>query len=257
MIFIKYINKSENSRPGIYAINNLVNGKKYIGQSTNLYHRQCGHMTNLNNNMHPNQHLQNAWNKYGKEQFEFIIIEYCSIEKLNEKEKYWIDYYQSNIMGYNIRIDATSNRGLKWSDEHRKKMMKIINNPNGWYKNHSIPESTLKKAHEASKNKIWTQEERERFSKINKGKTVADTSNMKKAQTGENNNGAKLTEKEVEEIIYLLSCKYTVRTIAKAYEVCESTISAIKHCRSWNNISRINPINDFEIQCRAKKRFKI
>lgn len=201
--------------------------------------------------------MQNAWNKYGKEQFEFKILEYCFIEELNEKEKYWIDYYQSCDMGYNIRIDPTSNRGIKWSDEHRKKMMNIINDPNGWFKNHSIPYSTLKKAHEATKNKIWTEEERKRCSICNKGKTVADTSNMKKAQTGENNNDAKLTEKEVEEIIYLLFCKHTVRAIAKVYKVCESTISAIKHCRSWNNVNRTNPINDFEIQCRAKKRFKI
>lgn len=85
---------------GIYKITNLVNGKVYIGQSVKIERRLGEHKNLLSNNRHYNYHLQQAWNKYGKENFAFEIIEKCLKEKLNEKETYWCDYYKPNV--YNI-----------------------------------------------------------------------------------------------------------------------------------------------------------
>lgn len=50
---------------GIYCIENIINGKKYIGQSINLKDRLYGHKTKLKHNKHKNRHLQFAVNKYG------------------------------------------------------------------------------------------------------------------------------------------------------------------------------------------------
>ena len=47
----------------------------------------------LNRHEHTNNHLQNAWDKYGEENFRFEILEQCEIRDLNRREKYWIDYY--------------------------------------------------------------------------------------------------------------------------------------------------------------------
>lgn len=237
----------ENSRSGIYAIVNLVNGKRYIGQSQNLYARQCSHIGKLNCNQHPNKHLQNAWNKYGADQFEFQVLEYCVVEELDNEELFWIDYYRSNDTGYNIRLDPVNNRGLKWTDEQRKSMMEKINDPDGWFKNHSVPRSTMEKAWEATRNKVWTKEERERHSKIMTGKTVANTANMRAAQTGENNGDAKLTEQDVKEIIYLLFHKYGTTILSKVYGVSIGTVTAIKSCRSWLNVSRADSMDNPEI----------
>ena len=71
---------------GIYCIENIMDGKKYIGQSKNIYTRWYQHKLELNYNKHGNRYLQNAWNKYGENNFKFYIIEKCSEDELNEKE---------------------------------------------------------------------------------------------------------------------------------------------------------------------------
>jgi group I intron endonuclease len=60
---------------GIYKIENKANGKVYIGQSANINKRWIEHRSNLNNNRHPNRKLQNAWNNYGQDNFDFNILE--------------------------------------------------------------------------------------------------------------------------------------------------------------------------------------
>jgi len=57
----------------IYSFYNKVNGKRYVGSSLYLKHRQSVHFSTLNNNKHKNNHLQNAWNKYKEENFEFLF----------------------------------------------------------------------------------------------------------------------------------------------------------------------------------------
>lgn len=91
---------------GIYKIENLVNGKVYIGQSVDIKKRWCEHKYELNNNIHPNIYLQNSWNKYGKENFNYTILELCSLDNLNFKEVYWIDAYKSydKNYGYNMTV---------------------------------------------------------------------------------------------------------------------------------------------------------
>lgn len=51
---------------GIYQIKNKINGKVYIGQSINIEKRLKRHLNDLRKLKHRNQHLQNAFNKYGE-----------------------------------------------------------------------------------------------------------------------------------------------------------------------------------------------
>lgn len=87
---------------GIYKIENLINGSIYIGQSIDIEKRWSTHISILNQNNHYNAHLQNAWNKYGSENFKFSIVEECKQFELNDREIYWIDKYDSFINGYNL-----------------------------------------------------------------------------------------------------------------------------------------------------------
>ena len=90
---------------GIYRIENLVNHKSYIGQSVDIYDRWSEHRSELNNKRHKNTHLLRAWNKYKDSNFDFTIIERCETDKLNEREIYWIQYYDSYV--YNVYLHSS------------------------------------------------------------------------------------------------------------------------------------------------------
>lgn len=114
-----------------------------------------------------------------------------------------------------------------------------------YFHNHTIPDWIVEKAHEASRNKVWSDEERKRHSILMTGLKVNDTSKMKLAQQGENNPSHKLCECEVKEIRALLkSCMYQSKDIAIAYGVKSTNISAINVGRSWMNVS----LNDSEYE---------
>ena len=88
---------------GIYTITNIKNGKLYVGSSKNIYRRWKDHKNMLRRNEHHSQHLQAAWNKYGKDNFIFEVIEKCKEEDLLIREQYYIDLYCSfdSYFGYN------------------------------------------------------------------------------------------------------------------------------------------------------------
>lgn len=86
---------------GIYQIKNLVNGKVYIGQSRNIASRWNRHRTDYRK---IDSAIYRAIRKYGLENFEFSVLEECSIEQLDEREIYWIKEKNSykSIYGYNL-----------------------------------------------------------------------------------------------------------------------------------------------------------
>lgn len=89
---------------GIYAITNIVNNKKYIGQSINILKRFEQHKYQLRNKIHINRYLQNSWNKNGEDNFSFDILELCSVDVLDDMESKWIGEYNTlnSHCGYNI-----------------------------------------------------------------------------------------------------------------------------------------------------------
>jgi len=86
---------------GIYMIENHITGKKYIGQSVNISKRFKNHIYELLKNIHPNSHLQRAWNFYGQNSFSFEILCECKPEELDNKEIYYILLGNSIKDGYN------------------------------------------------------------------------------------------------------------------------------------------------------------
>src|SRR5688572_12113902 len=79
------------NKSGVYAIVNKLNGHKYIGQSKDIYGRWISHKRELNRDLHINAYLQNAWNHYRRGAFEFVVLEYCETDCLNDKEQYWLE----------------------------------------------------------------------------------------------------------------------------------------------------------------------
>ena len=91
---------------GIYKIENLNNGKIYIGQSNDIERRFYEHKTKGKTSRIP---LDIEIQKEGASSFSYEVVEECSIEELNQKETYWINFYQSNIKGYNKNEGGLSN----------------------------------------------------------------------------------------------------------------------------------------------------
>jgi group I intron endonuclease len=92
---------------GVYRILNKVNEKYYIGSTSNFSERKCCHFSYLRKNKHHNPHLQLSYNKYGKDAFEFIVVEQYenpSKEVLEEAEQWYLDNTPccDKRYGYNI-----------------------------------------------------------------------------------------------------------------------------------------------------------
>lgn len=104
---------------GIYKITNTTNGKVYVGSAVNFDTRWKEHIRELRKGTHHSSALQNAWNKYGEEKFEFSIIEECERTRkvLLGREQYWMDTLESVAKGYNIAKTAGSQLGMKQSPE--------------------------------------------------------------------------------------------------------------------------------------------
>jgi len=109
---------------GVYKITNMKNNKVYVGSAVNIKNRFKTHKRLLKDNKHFNNHLQSSYLKYGKDQFNYEIIEITSIEEMLVKEIYWIKSFNANDpkYGYNKRINVSSNLGIKLSDETKRKL---------------------------------------------------------------------------------------------------------------------------------------
>ena len=91
--------------PYIYKITNKVNGKVYIGKTLNsIQKRWRDHLRDSKKRRCEKRPLYSAINKYGEENFEIEQIEECSHDILNERERYWIEYYGSFKNGYNATV---------------------------------------------------------------------------------------------------------------------------------------------------------
>lgn len=109
---------------GIYMIENKINHKKYIGKTISFYKRYHTYKTafKLQSIKKINQRFLNSMNKYGIENFEFFIIEYCDVSLLSERELYWMNYYEvtNPEKGYNLRMDSSTK--MITHDDTRKKI---------------------------------------------------------------------------------------------------------------------------------------
>lgn len=110
----------------VYKITNIQNNKVYIGQTIRpveqRFHR---HINDAMNNI-LDTHFARAIRKYGKDSFKIEIIDTATTqEELNEKEQYWIRYYDAINQGYN-ETDAISKCGGNTYMSKTPKEMEVI-----------------------------------------------------------------------------------------------------------------------------------
>lgn len=118
-------------KPCIYMIQNRIDRKVYIGQTNRtLDERLRVHKSRLKRNSHENKYLQSAWNKYGEENFIFKVLENCSTDELDEREKFWIKKFDSinKNNGYNFESGGSLNKKLSIETRRLKGKPVILTN---------------------------------------------------------------------------------------------------------------------------------
>lgn len=209
-------------RIGIYKITCLENKKVYIGQSTDIIKRKYGHFATLRMKSHRNEHLQRAFNKYGEDKFTFEILEECTFEELDDKEEYYMKVYNSLNKKYGFNIKITEHKKYRHSEETRKKISQI-------HKGKKKSEETRKKMSEAAKKRVISPESIKKMSETKKGK-----------KQGEENNWAKISNKQAEEILKFLmkkeSLTLSMGEIASKFKVPYDIVVNLKNNKSYKEI---------------------
>ena len=119
---MKQINKNLKQKCGVYIITNVVNSKKYIGSSKDLFTRLNKHRLELEKGTHVNKHLQSSFSNPGIDNFEYGILCICEEDVQYINEQYYIDIIKPE---YNIAIDVINSTK---TEEVKSKISNSIKN---------------------------------------------------------------------------------------------------------------------------------
>lgn len=254
-----------NPDPAVYAITCVGNGKIYIGSTVNVFNRWRNHRHQLRKSIHHSVHLQRAWNKHGENAFVFKVIEWVISESLLEdREQRHIDKNRSSDRryGFNMAPAAGSNLGLKWSEETRAKqeLARTGRKLSDSHRKHIGESHSGSRSHRA---KLDEEKVLDIKLRIAGGETPAQIArnfgvsgstissiclnrswsnvvvdfDMPEISTrGENHFNSKLTDELVRDIKSRISAGCSVTETAKLFNVARTTISDIKHGRTWNHV---------------------
>lgn len=182
-------------KSGIYIIKNNIDNKIYIGQSMNVQRRLYDHKRCLTKGIHYNKFLQRAFDKYGKDAFEFRLLCECPKAELDEKEKYFIEKYDSMNprLGYNL--ESGGNVGKEVSEK-------------------------VKEAKRGNNNPMY-------------GKKLPQY-HIEALKLKNRANSKLLKEQDVAVIKQRLANEEPLKDIAEDYKVCVGTISKIASLSNWS-----------------------
>ena len=161
---------SEQKLSGIYMILNKINRKCYVGSSKDIINRWSQHKNKLLKEKHINQYLQNAFNKYGLNNFEFWIIEECSEEDLLVREQYWMDFHVCYDHKYGYNICSKSDRPVMPQERREKVAAQRRNKTLEEFFGVEKAKEMKEKMSKSQKNRFRTKDEKKRISQLQKGK---------------------------------------------------------------------------------------
>lgn len=220
----------------IYKITNNINNKIYIGQTikqrpTDRFsqHRYSSRYLNKNDN----SYLHKAMNLYGVDNFSFEVIETIENNLLNEREIYWIQFYNSFVPnGYNLTLGGEGAQGYSRPQTLEEKEKRSQSNKQ-FYLEH--PEKREKISQRTKK--LWQNEEyRNKVTESNK-KFYQEHPDMFK---GENNPmyGKKHTEEALEKIKnYAASRKLKIAQLDKDTLEIIKVFDGVKDAEKALNVS--------------------
>lgn len=115
---------------GIYGIYCRTNKKWYVGQAQNIRRRNQEERRALAAGYCHNKHLQNAWDKYGPDSFDWVVLTRCPVEELDDAEVLWVKSLNSYERGFNLTVGGGGTRGYKITEAHRARLREFNGNGN-------------------------------------------------------------------------------------------------------------------------------
>lgn len=227
---------------GIYGIRNIINNKIYVGKTqVSFGDRWDDHKSKLRNNYHDNSHLQRSWNKYGEYNFEFLILEQINSNDddiFNQREIFWIQYYKSKDLAYNISNGGDGAPGVSLSEEARR----VIGEKNRQNMlGRKLSSSTkLKMSETHKKRKIPESQiiQVTQLGKSHKGKNKSQETKIRISETLKKN---PTTRKYSDEQIIEVRIRHEILhqkngEIAKIMNMPDNYVSAIKNYKRWPDL---------------------
>jgi group I intron endonuclease len=176
---------------GIYKIIN-PKGKIYIGQSIDIERRFYEYQKKIR--CYSQKKLHNSLIKYGVDNHIFTIVEECDINSLNDRERYWQDYYNVLTEGLNLLLTNSTQKSGEIHNETKDKisssLIDYFDSLSDENKKEIYGKSSLKRIGKLGnrKNSILTDEHRKKISESNKGRIFSDETKEKirKSMLGRN-----------------------------------------------------------------------
>lgn len=225
---------------GIYKITNIVNLKSYIGQSIHIEKRMQEHKSIYNWNREKNKILYIAFQKYGLNNFKFEILEECDRKELSEREKFYIEKYNTYKKGYNETIGGETNEGENHPG-HKLTENDVIDIRTR-YKNlerkRDVYLDYAERIGESGFSKIWNGETWktimiEVYTDDNKNFHANNTSNA-----GSKNGRSRLSEQDVKDIRLRRKNGENIRDVYKKYQdkLTYGSFTNVWTYQNWKNI---------------------
>lgn len=208
---------------------NLVNGKYYIGYAKNFKERWSKHINDLNNNNHHNIYLQNAWNLYKEENFQFDIIDECEEEILCSMEHYWCNILLAHNKKYGYNIAPTNpfckpcmsketklkisitNTGRQVKPETRVKISNTLMGHVGSFKKGMHTEDSKNKISKGNKGKKRSEKHKETLRLFHTGIKLSEETKKKMRESHNHHSPSEYTRKRVSETVSIPIIQYDLQ----------------------------------------------
>lgn len=229
---------------GIYKIINKANGKYYVGSSRDISTRWSTHKRALSKRCHRNLKLQCAWDKYGEDSFEFVMVENCSPDRvalLAAEQNHLNKARGDQSVCYNLSFLAGS---VEFTEAVRKKLSEKSKNRK---RRKGIPHSAetkmkMSKAQSGSRHSMFgkspSEETRRKMSEAHLGKKnhffgKTHTDKSKQAMRDANTN---MTDADILYIRNFPRYRGSGVELSKKFNVTTPTVSNIRNGKSWAHL---------------------
>jgi group I intron endonuclease len=227
---------------GIYKITS-PNNKVYIGQSNDIDKRKKGYMK-YPNNCKSQVKLYNSIMKYGWLNHVFEIVEECTFEELNVRERYWQEYYNSVNKGLNCLYTKTDEQKAIFSEESKQRMSNAQTGK-------KVSDSTKEKMKLARIGMKLSSETKKKISIAHLGKTFSDETleKMKESAKKDKSKNKPLSCLSPDKKLHIFSSiKDAALEIGVSHQAVCNVLYKYKSkdgiCKGWSNFKLIEIIKE-------------